>query len=379
MKKTRLVTVVGTRPELIRLSRVICELDAFFDHILVHTGQNYDYELNEIFFSDLDIRKPNYFLNAAEMTSSQTIGSVISKSDVLFRKIKPDAMFVLGDTNSSLATISAKKLKIPIFHYEAGNRSFDQRVPEEINRKIVDHISDIHFTYSAIAREALIREGVPSQTIFNIGSPMLEVISFYKTKIQQSTILKKLNLKAGNYFLISFHREENVDNSSNLLNFSDMVNQLADQYKLPIIISTHPRTKKKILKNKVKFNKLVRLSKPFAFSDYIQLQISSKAVLSDSGTISEESSILDFPAINLRESHERPEAMEEAVVPLVGVDANLVLEALNMLLLQKKDRKIGERIFPIVKDYNVPIVSKKISRLILSYISYVNNFIWKKN
>jgi UDP-N-acetyl-L-fucosamine synthase len=378
MKKTKLVTVVGTRPELIRLSRVICELDLVFDHILVHTGQNFDYELNEIFFSDLDIRKPNYFLNAAEMTSSQTIGSVISKSDVLFRKIKPDAMFVLGDTNSSLATISAKKLKIPIFHYEAGNRSFDQRVPEEINRKIVDHISDIHFTYSAIAREALIREGVPTQTIFNIGSPMLEVINFYKTKIHQSTILKELNLKAGNYFLISFHREENVDNSSNLINFSDMVNQLAAQYKLPIIISTHPRTKKKILKNKVKFNKLVRLSKPFAFSDYIQLQISSKAVLSDSGTISEESSILDFPAVNLRESHERPEAMEEAVVPLVGVDANLVLEALNMLLLQKKDRKIGERIFPIVKDYNVPIVSKKISRLILSYISYVNNFIWKK-
>ena len=378
MKKTKLVTVVGTRPELIRLSRVICELDRIFDHILVHTGQNFDYELNEIFFSDLDIRKPNYFLNAAEKTSSQTIGSVISKSDILFRKIKPDAMFVLGDTNSSLATISAKKLKIPIFHYEAGNRSFDQRVPEEINRKIVDHISDIHFTYSAIAREALIREGVPSQTIFNIGSPMLEVISFYKAKIYQSTILKRLNLKTGNYFLISFHREENVDNSNNLINFSDMINQLAAQYKLPIIISTHPRTKREILKSKVKFNNLVRLCKPFAFTDYIQLQISSKAVLSDSGTISEEASILDFPAVNLRESHERPEAMEEAVVPLVGVNAKLVLEALNMLLMQKKDRKISERIFPVVQDYNVPIVSKKISRLILSYVSYVNNFIWKK-
>jgi UDP-N-acetylglucosamine 2-epimerase len=378
MKKTRLVTVVGTRPELIRLSRVINEFDIIFDHVLVHTGQNYDFELNEIFFSDLNIRKPNYFLSAAEETSSQTIGSVISKSDALFRKIKPDAMFVLGDTNSSLVAISAKKLKIPVFHYEAGNRSYDQRVPEEINRKIVDHISDIHFTYSAIAREALLREGVTPQTIFNIGSPMLEVINFYKTKINESQILKKLRLKKENYFLISFHREENVDISDNLIKFSHLVNKLANQYNLPIIVSTHPRTKKKILKDKIKFNSLVKLSKPFAFTDYIQLQISSKAVLSDSGTISEEASILGFLALNLRESHERPEAMEEAVVPLIGVNANLALEALELLFAQKKAKKEHERIFPIVKDYNVPIVSKKISRLILSYINYVNKFTWHK-
>jgi UDP-N-acetylglucosamine 2-epimerase len=376
MSKLKILTVIGTRPEIIRLSCIINELDNTFDHHIAHTGQNYDYELNEIFFNDLKIRKPNYYLNASAKTPSETIGNVIIKTDRLIRKIKPDAIFVLGDTNSSLSVIAAKKNKVPIFHYEAGNRSFDQRIPEEINRKIVDHIADIHLTYSKISREYLLNEGIPPETIINIGSPMKEVIDFYMPKINKSTILKRMNLKKKNFFLVSFHREENVDTKSRLTLFSSVLNELAEKYNIPIILSTHPRTSKRLKEFNIKFHKMINLIKPLSFTDYIFMQISAKVVLSDSGTISEEASILKFDAINLRDTHERPEAMEQSAVIMTGLNKNRTMEAVDFYNRNQSNRLYTS---PIVNDYNIDCVSKKISKIILSYTDYVNNFIWKKS
>jgi UDP-N-acetylglucosamine 2-epimerase (non-hydrolysing) len=376
MSKLKILTVIGTRPEIIRLSCIINELDNTFDHHIAHTGQNYDYELNEIFFNDLKIRKPNYYLNASAKTPSETIGNVIIKTDRLIRKIKPDAIFVLGDTNSSLSVIAAKKNKVPIFHYEAGNRSFDQRIPEEINRKIVDHIADIHLTYSKISREYLLNEGIPPETIINIGSPMKEVIDFYMPKINKSTILKRMNLKKKNFFLVSFHREENVDTKSRLTLFSSVLNELAEKYNIPIILSTHPRTSKRLKEFNIKFHKMINPIKPLSFTDYIFMQISAKVVLSDSGTISEEASILKFDAINLRDTHERPEAMEQSAVIMTGLNKNRTMEAVDFYNRNQSNRLYTS---PIVNDYNIDCVSKKISKIILSYTDYVNNFIWKKS
>jgi UDP-N-acetylglucosamine 2-epimerase (non-hydrolysing) len=374
--KLKILTVVGTRPEIIRLSRIISELDSTFDHHLAHTGQNYDFELNEIFFNDLKIRKPNYFLSASAKTPSETIGNVIIKTDRLIRKVKPDAIFILGDTNSCLSVIAAKKNKVPIFHYEAGNRSFDQRIPEEINRKIVDHIADIHLTYSKISREYLLKEGVPAETIINIGSPMKEVINFYMPKIKKATILRRMNLKKNKFFLVSFHREENVDTKARLVLFSGVLNELAEKFNMPIILSTHPRTSKKLIEFNIKFHKMVELIKPLSFTDYISMQIAAKVVLSDSGTISEESSILNFDAINLRDTHERPEAMEQSTVIMTGLNKERVMEAINFYSKNKLNR---DSTTPIVHDYDVDCISKKISKIILSHVDYVNNFIWKKS
>ena len=376
MSKLKILTVIGTRPEIIRLSCIISELDNTFDHHLAHTGQNYDYELNEIFFNDLKIREPNYYLNASAKTPSETIGNVIIKTDRLIRKIKPDAIFVLGDTNSSLSVIAAKKNKVPIFHYEAGNRSFDQRIPEEINRKIVDHIADIHLTYSKISREYLLNEGISPETIINIGSPMKEVIDFYMPKINKSTILKRMNLKKKNFFLVSFHREENVDTKSRLTLFSSVLNELAEKYNIPIVLSTHPRTSKRLKEFNIKFHKMINPIKPLSFTDYIFMQISAKVVLSDSGTISEEASILKFDAINLRDTHERPEAMEQSAVIMTGLNKNRTVEAVDFY---SRNQSIRPYTSPIVNDYNIDCVSKKISKIILSHVDYVNNFIWKKS
>ncbi len=376
MSKLKILTIVGTRPEIIRLSRIINEFDSTFDHHLAHTGQNYDYELNEIFFNDLKIRKPNYFLSASAKSPSETIGNVIIKTDRLIRKIRPDAIFILGDTNSSLVVIAAKKNKVPIFHYEAGNRSFDQRIPEEINRKIVDHIADIHLTYSKISREYLLNEGIPPETVINIGSPMKEVIDFYMPKINKSTILKKMKLKRDNFFLVSFHREENVDTESRLLLFSATLNELAKKFNLPIILSTHPRTNKRLKEFNIKFNKLIELIKPLSFTDYIFMQMSAKVVLSDSGTISEEASILKFDAINLRDTHERPEAMEQSTVIMTGLNKDRVLQAVDFYGRNKLNSNF---IAPIVNDYDIDSVSKKVSKIILSHVDYVNNFVWKKS
>lgn len=373
MKKLKVLTVVGTRPEIIRLSRVLCALDRYCDHTLVHTGQNYDYELNEIFFQDLEVRKPDYFLNAAGTNVAQTIGNVIIEVDKVLEEVCPDAVLVLGDTNSCLAALPAKRRKIPIFHMEAGNRCFDQRVPEETNRKIVDHIADINLTYSDIAREYLLREGLPADRIIKTGSPMFEVLNHYKKGIDNSDVLVKLNLEAGNYFVVSAHREENVDSDRLLDGLVNTLNELALRFDCPVIMSTHPRTKKRIDAKGIQFHPHVRLLKPMGFKDYVKLQQCSRAVLSDSGTISEESSILDFRAINIREAHERPEAMEEAAVMMTGLNTERVLQALAVL-----DQQNTRFIRRPVADYSMPNVSEKVVRIILSYTDYINRVVWRR-
>lgn len=375
--KLKIITVVGTRPEIIRLSRVITKLDENCDHVLVHTGQNYDYELNEIFFKDLGIRKPDYFLDAAANSAAETIGNVIFKIDGILEKAQPDALLVLGDTNSCMSVISAKRRKIPIFHMEAGNRCFDHRVPEEINRKIVDHTSDINLTYSSIAREYLLKEGFPADRIIKTGSPMKEVLDFYKPQIDNSDILQRLNLSKGKFFVVSAHREENVDVPEKLLKFIEALNAIGDLYNIPIIFSTHPRTRQRIEGLKIRFHKNIQLLKPLGFNDYNHLQQSSKAVLSDSGTISEESSILNFPALNIRDNHERPEGMEEASVMMVGLGAERILQGLRILENQKVNID-KDRLFREVYDYSMPNVSDKLVRIIHSYTDYVNQVIWKK-
>ncbi len=372
----KVLTFVGTRPEIIRLSRVIPLLDAHCDHVLAHTGQNYDYELNEIFFADLSIRRPDHFLNAAGGSSAETIGNVIARADALLRQEMPDAVLILGDTNSCLAAIAAKRLKIPIFHMEAGNRCFDQRVPEEINRKIVDHISDINLTYSTIARENLLREGLSPDMVIKTGSPMMEVLHHHRAGIEQSRILDKLKLTPGEYFVVSSHREENVDQKENLLKIVGILDQVANTYGFPIILSTHPRMQKRIDEWQVQFHPLVQLAKPFGFTDYISLQRSALAVLSDSGTITEEASILNFPALNLRETHERHEGMEEAAVMMVGLNAARVRQALDVLARQERGENRTMRL-PV--DYDVPNVSQKVLRIIISYVDYVKNVTWREN
>ena len=374
IKKLKVMTIVGTRPEIIRLSSVIAKLESSnaIEHIIVHTGQNYDYELNEVFFSDFNLRKPDYFLNAAGGGATETIGKILIAVDPIMEKENPDAVLILGDTNSCLCAIPAKKRKIPIFHMEAGNRCFDQRVPEETNRKIVDHTADINLTYSDIAREYLLREGLPADRIIKTGSPMYEVITNKLPDINASNIVEELKLTKNNYFVISAHREENISSDKNFFDLVDTLNTIADIYKLPIIISTHPRTRNKIDEHNIKFNPLISLMKPLGFNDYVKLQKDSRAVLSDSGTISEESSILGFPALNIREAHERPEAMEEASVMMVGLEKERILQGLEILDTQKVDtlRKVA--------DYSMPNVSDKVLRIILSYTDYVNKTVWKK-
>lgn len=375
MKKLKVLTVVGTRPEIIRLSRVLSALDQHCESVLVHTGQNYDYELNQIFFEDLAIRKPQHFLNAAGANGAETIGNVIIAVDAVLEKEKPDAVLVLGDTNSCMAVLPAKRRKIPTFHMEAGNRCFDMRVPEEINRRVVDHTADINLTYSSIAREYLLREGLPPDMVIKTGSPMMEVLSHYRPEIDASDILDRLELKAGNFFVLSAHREENIDNERSFQRLSDILNGVAEAYGLPVIVSTHPRTRKRIDLSEKAFHSQVRLLKPLGFCDYNSLQISAKAVLSDSGTISEESSILNFPALNLREAHERPEGMEEAAVMMVGLSLERVLQGIAIL----EDQGQGDtRTLRQVADYSMPNVSEKVLRLIHSYTDYVNRVVWKK-
>ena len=369
------MTVVGTRPEIIRLSRVMQVCDKYFDHILVHTGQNYDYELNEIFFNDLGIRKPDHFLNAAGATGAETIGNVIIGVDKILDQVQPEALLVLGDTNSCMAVLPAKRRKIPTFHMEAGNRCFDMRVPEEINRRIVDHTADINLTYSTIARDYLLAEGLPADLVIKTGSPMFEVLNHYKTKIEASNILNTLGLTENEYFIVSAHREENINSTENFLDLVDMLNAVADKYQYPVIVSTHPRTRNRIEELKVEFNPLVQLLKPLGFSDYNKLQLSAKAALSDSGTINEESSILNFPALNLRQAHERPEGMEEASVMMVGLKADRILQGLDILEHQLRGT---ERTLRLVEDYSMPNVSEKVARIILSYTDYVNRVVWKK-
>ena len=375
MKKLKVMTVVGTRPEIIRLSAVINKLDKSeaIEHILVHTGQNYDYELNEVFFEDFSLKKPDYFLNSAVGTAIETIGNILINIEKVIDKEKPDAFLILGDTNSCLTAIAAKRRHIPIFHMEAGNRCFDKRVPEETNRKIVDHIADIYLTYSDIAREYLLREGLLPDRVIKTGSPMYEVIKSKLDDINNSDVLNKLNLEKGKYFVVSAHREENISSETNFMNLVESLNAIADKYNFPVIISTHPRTRKMIEEKGIKFNPLVNLLKPLGFNDYVKLQIESKAVLSDSGTISEESSILKFRALNLREAHERPEAMEEASVMMVGLKKERILQGLEILETQEKDT-LRE-----VYDYSMPNVSDKVLRIILSYTDYINRNVWGIN
>jgi len=375
MNKLRLMTVVGTRPEIIRLSRVMQACDKYFDHILVHTGQNYDYELNEIFFNDLGIRKPDYFLNAAGVTGAETIGNVIIGVDKTLDQVQPEALLVLGDTNSCMAVLPAKRRKIPTFHMEAGNRCFDMRVPEEINRRIVDHTADINLTYSTIARDYLLAEGLPADLVIKTGSPMFEVLNYYKARIEASNILNKLGLTDNEYFIVSAHREENINSDQNFLDLVDMLNAVAEKYQYPVIVSTHPRTRNRIEELKVEFNPLIQLLKPLGFIDYNKLQLSAKATLSDSGTINEESSILNFPALNLRQAHERPEGMEEASVMMVGLKSDRILQGLDILEHQLRGT---ERTLRLVEDYSMPNVSEKVARIILSYTDYVNRVVWKK-
>ena len=375
MRKLKVMTVVGTRPEIIRLSRVLAKLDEYCNHVIVHTGQNYDYELNEVFFSELNIRKPNYFLGAAGINAAATIGNIIIEIDKVLEIERPDAVLVLGDTNSCMAILPAKRRKIPTFHMEAGNRCFDQRVPEEINRKIVDHISDINLTYSDIAREYLLREGLLPDRIIKTGSPMYEVLTYYKKNIDMATTLDKLKLSPNNFFVFSVHREENIDNPYNFQSFISLLNLCAEKYRLPIILSTHPRTRKKIESENVVLNSRVQMSAPLGFFDYIKLQTTAKAVLSDSGTISEESSILNFPALNLREAHERPEAMEEGSVMMVGMCPQTIVQALA--ILEKQQGGVERTLRPVV-DYSVPNVSEKVVRIIISYTEYINKVVWKK-
>jgi len=375
MKKLKVVTVVGTRPEIIRLSRVIAALDQHSEHVLVHTGQNYDYELNEIFFNDLGIRKPDHFLNAAGATGAETIGNVIIAVDKVLAEVAPQAMLVLGDTNSCMAVIPAKRRKIPTFHMEAGNRCFDMRVPEEINRRIVDHTADINLTYSTIARDYLLREGLSPDMVIKTGSPMFEVLNHYRPAINASDVLQRLGLEEGRFFVVSAHREENIDTDKNFLKLVDVLNTVAEQYDLPVIVSTHPRTQKRVDALGVKFHANVRLLKPLGFTDYNKLQLSSKAVLSDSGTINEESSILNFPALNLREAHERPEGMEEAAVMMAGLEVERVLQGLALLESQPRGELRGLR---LVEDYSMPNVSDKVVRIIHSYRDYVMRTVWRR-
>ena len=375
--KTKVMTIVGTRPEIIKLSRVISELDKFTDHILVHTGQNYDYELNEIFFKDLKIRKPDHFLEAVGKTPSETISKVIRESDIIIQKEKPDAILLYGDTNSCLSVISAKRNQVPIFHMEAGNRCFDQRVPEEINRKIVDHLSDINMPLTEHARNYLISEGIDASRIIKTGSCMKEILDYYNSDINKSKALIDLKLNHNKYFLVSIHREENVDYNSNLSSLLESLNHIAENYKFPIIVSTHPRTKDRIskLKTNIKVNSLIQFLKPLGFFDYIKLQQSSFCVISDSGTITEESSILKFPAIMIRQAHERPEGMDEATVIMSGIDKNRIDESINVVTTQSKNGNFPK----IIDDYNVENVSQKVVKIILSYIDYVNRNVWRKD
>jgi UDP-N-acetylglucosamine 2-epimerase (non-hydrolysing) len=374
VKKLKVMTVVGTRPEIIRLSRVLPKLDQFMEHILVHTGQNYDYELNEIFFNDLEIRKPDHFLNAATGNPSSTIGNIITAVDAVLEEVKPDAFMVLGDTNSCLCALPAKRRKVPVFHMEAGNRCFDQRVPEEINRKIVDHISDINLTYSDIAREYLLREGCPPDRVIKTGSPIYEVLHSHLAAIKKSDVLSRLKLKEGGYFVISAHREENVSTDM-FHNMVEALQMLAGTYELPVIVSTHPRTRNRIEKEGIKFSKHIQLLKPLGFIDYVHLQMNARAVLSDSGTISEESSILNFPAVNIREAHERPEAFEEASVIFTGMNVERIQQALQVLETQPRG---AERLLRPVADYSMPNVSDKVLRIIISYTDYINRVVWQK-
>lgn len=375
MHKLKVMTIVGTRPEIIRLSRIISKLDKFSDHTLVHTGQNYDYELNEIFFEDLEIRQPDYFLDASDENATRTIGKILISVDKILEKVNPEAILVLGDTNSCISLIAAKKRKIPTFHFEAGNRCFDMRVPEEINRKIVDHTADINITYSTIARDYLLAEGLPKDMVIKVGSPMLEVLNFYNKKITSSKILNELGIKKNNYFIVSMHREENI-NSKNFLKIAEILNILEKKYNIPIIVSTHPRTRNKIKELNYKFEEKIRFLKPLSYSNYVNLQINSKAVLSDSGTINEESSILNFPALNIREAHERPEAMEEASVMMTGVSIERIIQAIDILSFQKRG---SDRTLNLVKDYDIKNVSEKILRIIHSYTDYIKKNIWKEN
>ena len=375
MKQLRVMTVVGTRPEIIRLSAVINKLEKSnsIEHILVHTGQNYDYELNDVFFKDFNLRKPDYFLDAANGTAVETIGNILIKIDKVLDEVNPDAFLVLGDTNSCLCAIAAKRKHIPIFHMEAGNRCFDQRVPEETNRKIVDHISDINLTYSDIAREYLLREGISADRIIKTGSPMYEVLSSREDDIDKSDIVERLGLEEGKYFVVSAHREENISSEKNFMDLVDTLNTIAEKYQMPLIVSTHPRTKKMIESKGIVFNSLVKTMKPLGFNDYVKLQIKSKAVLSDSGTISEESSILGFRALNIRQAHERPEAMEEASVMMVGLEKERILQGLEVLETQNRDT------LKLVADYSKANVSDKVLRIILSYTDYINRVVWGNN
>ena len=376
-KKLKVMTVVGTRPEIIRLSRVLARLDEHCQHVIVHTGQNYDFELNQVFFDDLGIRKPDYFLDSATNSTgaAHTIGNLITAVDRVLESEQPDAMLVLGDTNSCLSVIPAKRRKVPIFHMEAGNRCFDQRVPEETNRRIVDHTADVNLTYSAIAREYLLREGLPPDLVIKTGSPMYEVLTHYRPRVDASDILARLHLQADGYFVVSAHREENIESPQNFAKLEEVLNGLAEDYGLPVIVSTHPRTQKRIDALGVRFHQNVRLLKPLGFHDYVQLQICARAVLSDSGTINEESSILNFPALNLREAHERPEGMEESSVMMVGLELERVRQALEILSSQARGTTRSLR---QVEDYSMPNVSDKVVRIIHSYTDYVNRVVWKK-
>ena len=393
MKKMKVMTILGTRPEIIRLSRVMAALDRHMNHVIVHTGQNYDYELNQVFFDDLELRKPDYFLEAAGKTACETIGQIIARVDDVLEKEKPDALLVLGDTNSCLAAYPAKRRKVPVFHMEAGNRCFDQRVPEEINRKIIDHISDINMPYSSIAREYLLREGFPPDRIIKTGSPMFEVLHYYLPKIEASDVLERLGLVAGGtplaplaslalnpsphpYFLVSAHREENIDDPTQFAKLIEVLNSLAETYGHRIIVTTHPRTRKRIEEKGIVLPEMVELHKPFGMTDYIKLEINARAVLSDSGTITEDSSILNFPALNIRDAHERPEGMEEGSVMMTGLSLDRILAALKILETQGRG---AERSLRMVEDYQMPNVSEKVARIILSYTDYVNHLVWRRD
>jgi len=376
MKKTKVMTIVGTRPEIIKLSRIMHELEKYTEHILVHTGQNFDYELNEIFFKEMEIRKPDYFLNSVGKNVAETIGNIISKSDEIMEKVKPDAIVLYGDTNSCLSIISAKRRKIPVFHLEAGNRSFDQRVPEELNRKIVDHLSDINMTLTEHARRYLINEGIKPETVIKVGSPMKEILDFYMPRILKSDVLRRLKLKDNDYFVISAHREENIDSEQNFNDMLDSLNAIAKRYNKKMIVSTHPRTRKKLEKVNKKFHSLISFMKPLGFSDYVKLQLNAACVISDSGTITEESSILNFPAVTIRQAHERPEGMDEGTLIMSGLKSERIIEAMDIVMSQYSKRN---RQFRIIPDHDVNNVSKKVTRIIMSYIDYINRVVWQKN